>query len=353
MIFQMLCVFLYLYIPISASFALEVPPPAEPPDSLLEAFTRLLSLERYDSAATLERSFTPGPEHQPWTDLLRATRLLTQEADFGDTLDSGLFFSSLDAARSRFSEALDAHPDTLPEVRASWLEAMGTVEGLAAQRYQEVEDRPLAAIRPAKESARYFRQACTLDSTRLSAQAGFLFYDFWHDQALHFLSWTPFVADRREQILRQLEEIVHSPHRARWSTAPGLLWTLIEAGKPKKASNLADTLLKARGEVRNLLEPTGKALFLEGQWAGAVDRYERLVAAIQNAPRRNLVREIGALHRLGHAYAALQQWDQVRRVVQDVDSLPLGREQRQRKKEDLKRLHALDKEARKHLSAGR
>ncbi|MFH0883341.1 MAG: hypothetical protein V2A56_10175 [bacterium] len=349
----LLGLFVCLYMAITDFCALAAPPSPspEPPDSTLEAFTRLLALEQYDSAAALEELMLQSDSRQAWGNLLRATRLVAEQADFGDTLGEALYFHSLEAAVSLFSEAINAFPDTLPEVRASWLEAMGTLEGLVAQRYQEVDDRPLAAVTPARKSASFFRQACTFDSSRLSARAGLLFYNFWHDQALHFLSWTPLVTDRREESLRQLEQIVHSTHRARWSTAPGLLWSLIEAGDTERAAVLADSLLQTRGEIRNLLEPAGKALFLDQRWTEAADRYERLITEIRSAPRQNRVREVGALHRLGHIYTAQNRWDQVRRVVREADSLPLTPAERKRKKEDFRRLHVLDKEAQKHFVA--
>ena len=296
----------YLFIAITLNVALGwtfpvQAAPAQPGDSLLDAFARSLALEQYDSARAIELAVLDSGG-SAWGGLLRATRIVAEQADYGDTLETALFFQSIDSARSRFGGALKVYADTSSTVRAAWMEALGTLDGLEAQRYQEVENRPLAAVGPARQSAEWFREALALDSTRLSAKAGVLFYAFWHDQALRFLSWTPFIADRRAQTLEQLQQIVDSPHRAHWSTAPGLIWSLNEAGRPKQASLLADSLLRARGEIRNLLEPAGKAAFLEQRWGVASNRYERLLASIQGAPRLNRVREVGVLHRLAHIY---------------------------------------------------
>jgi tetratricopeptide (TPR) repeat protein len=325
--------------------------PVSAPDSVLLAdASKWLALEQYDSLFTrLESARAETPGSAPWIDLLEASLILTMQVDFGDTLGDARYVELSSRASKAFHSALEQAPGDDPQ-KAAYHEALGILETLEAQHRAEVLGKLTSSLAPAMRGAEQYSQALELDSTRLTSRAALDLYRFWKSHALRILSWTPFVSDNRDESLASLARIVHSTHTARFGAASGLLWALVESGHEQRALSLADTLLDRQGELRNLLEPAGKAAFLMKRWKRAAELYGALLESVRGARRRNEVREVGVLHRLGHIMAAQQRWGDVIRVVDEAHAVPLDGEQRKRKRDDLERLDELRQEAKKHLA---
>jgi tetratricopeptide (TPR) repeat protein len=332
-------------------------PPETPPDSLFRFFSRSLALEHYAGAETAARRAASLDSSAAWAELFTALRIASEQADYGDTLGTARYLTARRVALELFGAALEAREaaaETAPSgpAAAELHLALGMLETAESQRLAEVHHETLGALGPARRGVDHFREALELDSSLTAARAGVLLYDFWKSHALRALSWTPFVADRRGEALEGLRAIVRSGHYARYGAASGLAWALVSSERTREAGILTDSLLASWGEVRGLLEPAGKAYFLAESWDLAADRYWRLVRSIRNAPRRNLVREVGALHRLGHIEAARGRWRVVEGIARTARDLPLSERERERKEDDLHRLQQLKEKARRHLETG-
>jgi len=340
-----------LIFPVGQANAADTPTwPVEPPDSLLTTYSHAVVFEQYPASREIENRVLDGPEEwRAWGYLMRATRILSEQMDFGDTVGSAVYQTSLDSAVRLFTSALDQHPDAPSKIQASWHAALGTLYTLQSQRAFDIEQSAIASIRFAGKGFEENSLALDLDPDRLETKANALLYEFWRSRALSFLAWTPFVDDRREEALKGLWAIARSGGVASEVAIRGFAWALIEANRNHEAAALADSVLAVRGNVRGLLEPAGKALFLEQRWDEAADRYYRLVESVRQAPRRNETREVGALHRLGHIEAARGNWADVVRIVNEAESVPLDAEQKKRKKDDLRRLARLREQAREAL----
>ena len=330
------------------------PPPLlsdEPSVGLMQTYSLALAQERYGVVETTINRIKSGRGDDStvylWGNLLFASWSVTMSIDLGDGPIGQRASVQMQNARVGFEHLEGVETDS--RKLAAVEEALGTLGMLDAQILSEIDGKTLASLEPAANAADHFHKALALDSTRLNARAGLLLYDFWKSNALRFITWMPFVPDHRPAAIDGLYRIARSSHPAAPGTAVALTWVLIESGRLKEAAQLADSLLAQWGEVRGVLEPAGKAYFLMERWDDAADRYSRLAESIRSAPRLNETRLIGALHRLGHIYAAQQKWDEVRRVAREADSLSLTPDQRKRKKDDLNRLHELDREAQKRL----
>lgn len=347
-----LFVILSLLAGVSAARAASENLPPEPADSLHNAFQDAVTLEQYGRAGDLLDSLRARQgAASPWTGLLEASLRLQRRADLGDTSGFAAFPQDVARLETRFLRALEAIPETdsTAQRRAALHAALGALGGMEAQRLADIARTPLKAAGPAGRSAEHFERACQLDPGRRDACVGVALHAFWRSHLLRFLTWTPFVADRREEALDTLQRVVRGSGSGRMPAAVGLAWVLIEAERPLDAAALADSLLATRGEVRGLLEPCGKAYFLAQRWDEARDRYERLVASLRAQPLRNVVREIGALNRLASIARARNDWAAVRQYADQALDLPLNERQRERKEDDLQRLRRLREEARERL----
>lgn len=319
---------------------------ALPADSLLLRSAEATATGRYGEArrinTTFVRALEGDPRAEPWRHLLEVSIRLSEMLDYGDTLGLGAYSAHLDSSRRGFSSLLARAAGGADSAGA--LYGLGSLEGFEASRLAEQEG-ALKALGPARRSARLLREALERDSTLVDAEAGIALYDYGAGRALRFLTWTPLLRDRRREAIASLERVVREGSYGRYLAAISLAWIYIEEGDPLPAAALADSFLAALGEARAFLEPCGKAYFVAERWAEARDRYDRLVAVIRSAPRRNPVRETGALHRLAHIAKAQEDWRGVLAYCEQALALPLNDEQRDRKHADLRRLRKLREEA--------
>ncbi len=259
-------------------------------------------------------------------------------------------FANYDSLRAG-SEALFEHLVEIAEeqenlqLKAAALFGLGSLYGLDAVR-AESDGHTFSAFGPSMKSAKYMREAYELDSTLTDAMLSSSLYDYWVSKTL---GWTPFKRDNREKALENIRSVMQSGSYSRNAAAGYLSWLLIEEERYDEAAAIADSMLLVFPGCRAFLEPAGKACFKAEDWTRARARYDEFVQSLRGAPVRNVVREIGALHRLGKIASAQEDWNAVIRYAEEAHAIPLNKAQMDRKKDDLKRLTKMREEALQHL----
>ena len=310
-----------------------------PPDSVLKHYAFALAQEDYDHAreaiAPLRSRNNLIRWSEDWADLLEASILMFEQTDYNDTSGLALYISLQNKSEKAFLEHLSLAEGKEDSVAA--LFALGTLEGFEATRLDQIS-RTFKAFKEARHSTKHLRQAYKLDTTLIDAALGFSLYDYWTSRILRPLHWTPLSGNRCPEALARIEMVAHKGIYARYLASAYLAWIWVEEDEYELAISVADSQLTSLGEVRSFLEPCAKAYFLMERWKEARNRYERLTAAIRNAPKRNLVREVGALHRLAIIAAEQEDWKAVIEYANLALTLPLSEKQFHRKKADIKRL---------------
>ena len=231
---------------------------------------------------------------------------------------------------------------------AAALFALGTLEGFEATRLDQL-GKSLGALKPALRSNKSLRQSYQLDSSLVDATLGFSLYDYWTSRIFRPLHWTLLTRDKRPEAIGRIRIVSQQGVYARYLAGAYLAWILVEEEELELAAAVADSHLMVLGDTRSFLEPCAKAYFLMGEWATARDRYERFLTSIRSAPRRNKVREIGALHRLAMIATAQEDWKSVISYSNEAFSLALDDYEKEKKKSDLNRLEQFRKLASERL----
>ncbi len=333
---------------VADGFAQSIGPP---PDSLLAQYSIAAVKGDYHTARYLIFSLRDGNSENRFVsalaDMLEASVIATEQADYGDTLGTARFAQVYASSLHDLQDILGRLDS--PSDSAIVLYALGTLEGARATILSEKRLK-LKAIGSARRSSSYLRKAYAVDSTLVDALVGYAVHDFWVSHLLRFITWTPLIRDHREEAV---DNIYLVAKKGRWGkplAAASLVWVLIELERYLEAAELADLYLEKLGDVRSFLEPCGKAYYLAERWSEAQDRYQRLVVSIREAPRYNAVRETGALHRLAHIAKAREDWEAVIDYADRAFAIPLNDEQLKRKKADRKRLRRLQEGAYEALS---
>jgi tetratricopeptide (TPR) repeat protein len=342
-----LCTFAYVAITLCVTTISAVAEPGNTQyrDNSLEKFSTFLACENYAEAKNVIGSLNiEDAENLAWNNLLNATLILSQQIDFGDTLGLDYYYACHDKSSDLFFKLLDKSSVDSTLETARYLSAIGTLHGVKAQLFAEVLHKTMKSVGAAKKGAGFSRKALEHDPSNSDAKLSLALYSFWKSNVLKSLSWTPFVGDNRNESIITLLDIANSDHRNRHSAAKALVWIYVELEEYQKAISIANRELETLGEVRDLLESSGKAYYFDKQWSNARKRYDRLVKSIRNQERRNLVREVGALHRLAHIALEMDDFEAVRTYANEALSLPLNPDEQDRKKNDIKRLNKLLKE---------
>ncbi|MBD3167043.1 hypothetical protein GF324_10620 [bacterium] len=321
--------------------------PHMPPNPLMEAYARFGLLGRYEEAEQvierLRRIETDAYDAEAWADLFELSLLVTRYVDTSDSAGMSVYHKRLPTVQWVFQRELEK-ADT-PQDSAAAFFAMALAEGAEATRLEEDGHR-WRALGAVRQSTSLLKLAYELDPELVDAQFGIAIFTYWESK---FFGWTPFVKDRRAEAIKTLTSVSEEGVFSRYLAAAGLVWVYIEENDGEKAVEWAKRWIDRIGPARSLLEPLSKAYFIQEKWPKARKWYERYLESLRSMERRNLTREIGALHRL--AMIAEEQGDRkgIVEYAEQAEQTPLTDADRSKKKKDLKHLAEMKQLAQDHL----
>lgn len=138
-----------------------------------------------------------------------------------------------------------------------------------------------------------FREAIERDSLFYDAYAGIGTYYYWKTRKIEFLTWLPFIGDKREEGMRLLRMCVEHGDHNRFAAMSSLLSIYLDAEEYVRAEVVAREALRSYPENRIFLWGLATALDRGGSSRpDALDAYERLLASIVGDPRDNFYNEL-------------------------------------------------------------
>jgi len=305
----------------------------------------LISLELYPEAENAIDSLFFQQNHPEWGHLFRATLLLTQQIDFGDSLGTQQLFSDLDSAEHHFFEEFPKIDISDSLKKSNNLLGTATVAALRAQYLNEVAGSPIKAYKFIKEAKRNFQQSLAYNPGNVDALTALAVFDFWQSHVLRYLTWLPILADNRQESLEVLRELTKEGKEADISSTVSLVWILIENNNNAEALRIGEKLISTFGPLRSVHEPCGKAAFMLKNYGKTQAHYIALIKSLEDQERTNKTRIIGALNRLAIIADSEKDYTAVVSYADKALSFDLNEAQAKKKAEDLERLISYRKEA--------
>jgi len=255
-------------------------------DSLLYRGINLTLLHEYDSARSVFRIVAEKYPDDPAGPVFEAGVLQTMAMDYEEFIPGAEFDSLIALAKAKAESTIADRP------KSGWPHLLlGTALGNDAFAQAQRGDW-FAAATLGMSSASSFETALELDSTLVDALAGMGTYYYWKTRRIQFLTWLPFVPDRRDEGISLLRQCMQHGVYNQFAAMSSLVGIYNDAEDYEKSVTVANLALSKYPGNRIFL--WGLATALErGQRPGeAKVAYQRLLTAITNDSRSNRYNEL-------------------------------------------------------------
>ena len=272
----------------SMAMAETLPQRLMPPllDSLISAGIDQTLKQHYDDAsATFSLAAKEFPDH-PAGFLFQAAVLQTIAMDYELRVPEDEFDSLLSLVKDRAGRMVESNPES------PWgYFFLGSMLGYDSYEHSQRGDW-LAAATKGLSSASNFEKAIELDSSFYDAYAGMGTYYYWKTRKIEFLTWLPFVGDRRKEGIRLLEECALRGRYNRFAALSALASIQLDREDYPAAAEIAMDALRSYPSNRIFLWMLATARERGKDLEGALSTYEALLKAIITDQRPNPYNEL-------------------------------------------------------------
>jgi tetratricopeptide (TPR) repeat protein len=255
-------------------------------DSLLRHGIDLTLRHEYDAARNVFRSMNQKYADDPTGLVFEAGVLQTMSMDYEEFLPGNEFDSLISLAKEKAESAIEHYRNS------GWPHLLlGTALGSEAFTRAQRGDW-FAAATLGLSSASSFETALELDSTLVDALTGVGTYYYWKTRRIQFLTWLPFVPDRREEgialLRRGMEEGVYN----RFAAMSSLVGIYNDSEEYENSVVIANLALAKYPGNRIFLWGLATALERGQRPQEALAAYRRLLSAIIYDERSNRYNEL-------------------------------------------------------------
>lgn len=255
-------------------------------DSLLRHGIDLTLQHDYDSARSVFRIVTQKYPDDPAGFVFEVGVIQTMAMDYEEFIPGPEFDSLMMLAKAKGESAIGRHP------QSGWLHLLlGTALGNEAFTRAQGGDW-FAAATLGMSSASSFETALELDSTLVDALAGIGTFYYWKTRRIQFLTWLPFVPDRREEGISLLRRCMDQGVYNRFAAMSSLVGIYNDSEEYESSVEVANRALSRYPRNRIFLWGLATALERGQRPTEAIDAYRRLLEAITNDARSNRYNEL-------------------------------------------------------------
>lgn len=287
-------------------------------DSLLRTGIDLTLRHEYGNAREVFRSLSRKYPEDPAGYVFESGVLQTMAMDYEEYIPGAEFDSLITLAKTRAEAAIELYP------KSGWPHLLlGTAIGSDAFTRAQRGDW-FAAATLGMSSASSFESALDIDSSLVDAFAGIGTYYYWKTRRIQFLTWLPFVADRREEGIALLRRCMEEGVYNRYAAMSSLVGIYNDAEEYEKSVAVAQGALTRYPGNRIFLWGLATALERDGRLPEAIDAYARLLAAIRSDSRSNRYNELVCRLKLLTLNMNVHGRDSVQGAIEEILPLTVG-----------------------------
>ena len=241
------------------------------PDSLQDALLMKavnLAFEDSFTAATacLDSLLIDDPEY--WTAYVFKIGILYTEMTDDENYDRAEYFKAMiDTVEDRLDELLERNPN---DKWANYLK--GTAMGYWSL-YEGHHGSWVKAVLKGLNAGQHYSKAIEIDSSFYEAYLGLGSLNYWRSAKMGILRMLPFIPDKREEGIRQIQLAIDSSKYSALPAAAGMAWVYYHRKDYNRAVRLMDELQAAGIKGRQVLWPKGLSQFKRGHARGTVETF--------------------------------------------------------------------------------
>lgn len=283
LIILVLCLTIYVWLSVidSDAFAGDTLEPDSLQDALLFKAIEYAFNDSFPAARVcLDGILTD--DHDFWPAYVFKIGVLYTEMTDDERYDRVDYFKALiDTAEDGLDEFLEKNPDD------KWAYFFkGTAMGYGAI-YEGHHGSWLKAVLQGMDAGKQFSKAIEIDSTFYEAYLGLGNLNYWRSAKMGILRILPFISDKREEGIRQVQLAMDSARYTALPGAAGMAWIYYHKKDYNRAVRLVDAI-KAKGYTgRQLLWPKGLAHFKRGYARGTIETFETIREGLERKGNQN------------------------------------------------------------------
>jgi tetratricopeptide (TPR) repeat protein len=305
------------------------------PDSLQKAFiNQALAYVYIDSfpaaIACMDSLIILDSRYYP-AQVIKAGIIYTEMTD-DERLDNEDYFKDLiDSAVSGIDEHLDKYPDD------KWaLFFKGTALGYFAVWEGQYGSWFKAVVKGLK-AGKYFSKAVKIDSLFYEAYLGLGNLHYWRSAKLGIIRKLPFISDRREQGISELQLVVDSADFSATAASIGLAWIYIDRKDYKSTVRVTQRLINEGINGRQTLWPRAIAEFNRGNAGGSISNYTLIRDGLLRKGNQNYYNLTICGYCLGVAHYWKKDYQTARQYFEEILSYKMSPDLTKRASKKLKR----------------
>lgn len=182
-----------------------------------------------------------------------------------------------------------------------------------------------------------YLEALAIDSTLYDAFLGLGTYHYWKSAKTEFINWLPFIADRKEEGLRELQLAVDSSLFSRNLALNSLVWIYLNQGRGDKSFEIANRLHNIFPQSRLVMWGLAFSSYQSGRLPAAADYFGEILERVERQPGQNNFNTIECHYHRAAIFRQMNENDKALIEVQALLSYPISNEIRDRQKEKLRR----------------
>ncbi|HTX17135.1 MAG TPA: hypothetical protein VMG34_00640 [Bacteroidota bacterium] len=263
----------------------------------------------YPAARRVFNSVIAAEPTNPAGYLYLAGAVQAEFSDYEDGFDAGLFDSLIAQGRATADRLIDTKDS------ASWgYYFAGTALSYKAFSESERSDWP-GVVLDGMNSAKMFERCLEIDPSFCDAMSGLGTYYYWRSKKTEFLSWLPFVRDRKTEGIDMLSKACEGATYEKFLALNSLSLVLTEEGRYDEALRYIREGLGRYPENRSFLWCLVGVLerMPHRDTVALKDAVKKLLASVVAAPVRNVYYEAACRLKLAQYAMDARDYPEVRR----------------------------------------
>ncbi|MGB5107063.1 MAG: hypothetical protein WBP29_07380 [Candidatus Zixiibacteriota bacterium] len=282
-------------------------------DSARNVFSDMIARDQSDHAAML---YLAGVDH-------------AEMMDREDYARKDQFEASADAAIKMAERELAAGRDS------AWAYlTIGNAHGYEASLEAKAGSWWTAMRRGLKAKGAYLN-ALKVDSQMYDAYLGLGTYHYWKSAKTEFINWLPFVGDRKNDGISELQLAVDSSLFSNHLALNSLIWIYLERKEPQSASDCAQRLSEKYPQSRLVKWGMAFSSYSAGHFHEAVQYFGDIITSLESDTSQNYFNLIECRFHRGKIFLSVNDSAAAKREFELLVKYPVSGEVRKRQKDKL------------------
>ena len=175
-----------------------------------------------------------------------------------------------------------------------------------------------------------YLEALELDPNLYDAYLGLGTYHYWKSAKTEFINWLPFVGDRKDDGVEELQLAADSSLFSNDLALNSLIWIHLERKDPQSALACAETLHSRYPDSRLVKWGMAFSNYSAGKYAAALKYFGEIISSLESDSTQNYFNLIECRYHRGKIFQSVKDTSAARSEFEKLLSYPVAEEVKKR-----------------------